>query len=95
MPPGGDGIYFFSTYLLGSMGEFAEFEMMLNDEMICSTYPDHNHNGAMDFAPASCTAVVEAFAGECICSIQSIHLIVIVPSLLKCECGILPYYKVV
>ena len=81
MPPDGDGIYFFSTYLLGSMGEFAEFEMMLNDEMICSTYPDHNHSGAMDFAPASCTAVVEAFAGECRCiccmTIQSIHLVVI------------------
>ena len=59
MPPGGDGIYYFSTFLLvDSGGEFGRFDMRLNNDVICSTLPDHSHNGIDDYAPGSCSAVV-------------------------------------
>ena len=64
MPPGGDGVYYFSTYLLVDDGESAYFDMTLNDDVICSTFPDHNSNGAGDFAPGSCSAVTDAVAGN-------------------------------
>ena len=64
MPSGGDGVYYFSTYLLVDLGEFGRFDMQLNDDIICSTWPDHNNNGASDYAPGSCSAVVDVMAGN-------------------------------
>ena len=63
VPPGGDGVYYFSTYLLVQTGEYGRFEMTLNDNDICTTYPDHSNNGAQDWAPGSCSAVVDVVAG--------------------------------
>ena len=31
MPPSGDGVYYFSTYVLVQAGEFGQFDMRLND----------------------------------------------------------------
>ena len=62
VPPGGDGVYYFSTYLYGSQGEFAVFDMRLNDDNICTTRPDHNELN--DFPSGSCSAVVDAVAGD-------------------------------
>ena len=63
-PPGGDGFYYFSTYVLVQAGELGRFDMTLNDDGICSSYSDHNNNGANDFAPGSCNAVVNAVTGN-------------------------------
>ena len=41
MPSGGDGVYYLSTYLLVDIGEGGRFDMRLNDDIICSTFPDH------------------------------------------------------
>ena len=54
----------FSTYIVGDHGEYGRFAMTLNDNIICSTYPDHSHNGASNYAPGSCSAVVDVVAGD-------------------------------
>ena len=64
VPPGGDGVYYFSTYLLGDAGDIARFNMELNNRVICSTRPDNFHNGADDTIPGSCSAVVNIVAGN-------------------------------
>ena len=64
VPAGGDGIFHFSAYLLVEQAEAAVFDMMLNDEKICSAFGDHNTMGDHDPAPASCGAVINAAAGN-------------------------------
>ena len=64
MPSGGDGIYYFSMYLLVQLGERGLFGIQLNDDIICSTYPDHSNSGASDYAPGSCSAVINVVEGE-------------------------------
>ena len=44
-------------------GESGRFDMMLNDDIICSTVPDHSNNGASDYVTGSCSAVVDVVAG--------------------------------
>ena len=63
MPPGGDGVYYFSMYLLIQDGEWSRYDIRLNDDVICSIFPDHSANGE-DVAPVSCTAVVNVVAGK-------------------------------
>ena len=53
MPIGGDGVYYFSTYLLGKQGVYGRFDIYLNDG-----------SGSSDWAPGSCSAVVSAVAGK-------------------------------
>ena len=64
VPPGGDGVYYFSNYLLVDDGEHGLFDMRFNDDVICSTHPDHSNNGNGDYAPGSCSAVVDIVAGK-------------------------------
>ena len=63
MPPGGDGMYYFSTYLLVEIGDYGVFYITLNDDIICSTFPDHFDSGP-DVATGSCSAVVDVVAGN-------------------------------
>ena len=64
VPHDGDGLYYFSVYVVGDAGELGIFAMHLNDDVICTTYPNHDDNGALDYAPGSCSAVVEVVAGN-------------------------------
>ena len=64
VPPGGDGVYYFSMYVLVQDGELGHFDMRLNGDGIFSSYSDHNNNGANDYAPGSCSAVVNVAAGN-------------------------------
>ena len=63
MPSGGDGVYYFSTYVLVEDEEYGIFDIQLNDGVICSTRPDHNSSGFGDTAPGSCS-FVSVVAGE-------------------------------
>ena len=84
MPPGGDGVYYFSTYVLVDDGEIALLDMTLNDDIFCSTYPDHSHNGDGDFVPGSCSAIMDVVTGkQCLISVleQLEHLKTIVSHL--------------
>ena len=64
VPPGGDGVYYFSTFVMVDEGEWGCFNIKINDDIICTTEGDHSDNGAQDLAPASCSAVVDAVAGN-------------------------------
>ena len=57
-------MYFFSIYVLGDYDDWAHFDLKLNDDVICSTLPDHNGGGVQDFAPGSRSAVVDVAAGN-------------------------------
>ena len=63
MPPGGDGVYFVSTFALVGLGEQGRFDMRLNDDVICSIWPDHFNSGD-DAVGGSCSAVVDIVAGK-------------------------------
>ena len=63
VPPGGDGVYYFSLYLSVDFGEFGYFDMYLNDDVICSTLPDHDILGS-DYPTGSCSAVMDVEAGN-------------------------------
>ena len=64
VPPSGDGIYYFSVYLTVEDGEFGRFNLMLNDDIICTMYPDHGDSGDFDYAEGLCSAVVDIIAGD-------------------------------
>ena len=40
VPPGGDGVYYFSTYLLVIFGEWGRFNIKLNNDVMCTAQPD-------------------------------------------------------
>ena len=63
VPPDGDGLYYFSTYVLSDDGEWGRFDMMLNEDIICTANSDHS-NGGLDFASGSCSAVFNVVAGN-------------------------------
>ena len=62
VPPGGDGLYYFSTYVLVDCGEDAEFNIMVNDMIVCTVYGDDV--GGSDEAQASCSAVADVIEGK-------------------------------
>ena len=64
IPPGGDGIYYFSINLQGDDDEYGIFEIRLNDGAICATRPDLSGSVANDYPSGSCSAVVDATAGN-------------------------------
>ena len=64
VPPGGEGIYYFSTFVTVNYGEYGRFEIHLNDDVICSMFPDQSNNGESDRAPGSCSAVMDVVAGK-------------------------------
>ena len=43
VPPGGDGVYYFSVYLTVEPAEWARFDIRFNEDFIYSTYPDHSN----------------------------------------------------
>ena len=61
VPPGGDGLYYFSTFLLIDPGEFGSFKMIVNSVVVCTAYGDQS--AGSDTTQATCSAVVDA--AEC------------------------------
>ena len=76
MPPGGDGFYYFSTYLLVHDGERGSFEMQFNGEVVCMAHSEQTDT-TTDETNTSCGAIVYGTEGkdpirqiksECSCS---------------------------
>ena len=63
MPSGGAGLYYFSTYLGVSPSENGLFDMVLNDETVCSAEADTN-NVSGDRSQAQCSAVLNVAEGN-------------------------------
>ena len=68
MPPGGDGVYYFSAHLTINQDDIGIFAMQLNGDVICSALGDQNTSGTGDSGATSCSAIAEAVAGT-----NSIH----------------------
>ena len=64
MPPGGDGVYYFSTYLTYSSDDSVRINMMLNDEQICTATGDNSNLGSLIVSQGSCSGVVDVVAGS-------------------------------
>ena len=64
VPSGGDGVYYFSTSVRVDFGETGRFDMHVNDNDICTTWPDNTDNGTGDAATGSCSAVVDLVEGD-------------------------------
>ena len=62
VPPGGDGLYYFSTYLPVEDGHYAYFNIVVNDVIICSAYGDGELRGYQ--TQATCNAVVDVAEGK-------------------------------
>ena len=63
MPPGGDGFYYFSTYLLVQSGELGRFDIEFNGEMICEAYAEQREMTNDDIG-TSCSAIASANEGK-------------------------------
>ena len=59
MPPGGGGLYYFSTYLTVESDEYARFQMMLNDEVLCSPVGDHDEGNDFSLPQGTCSATTD------------------------------------
>ncbi len=67
VPPGGAGLYYFSTYLLLNAGEYADFDLRTDDQLICIAWGDHDNSGAFDNSQATCSGLVQLPEGAILC----------------------------
>ena len=63
MPPGGDGFYYFSTYLTGIFDEFGLFDIQVNGERLCSVYTDQQGTIDQDPGQAACSGAAYVTEG--------------------------------
>ena len=63
MPPGGDGFYYLSSYLLIQQGEFAEFAIRFNGEIVCIVFAQQVGT-TTDEITSSCSAIVYGTEGK-------------------------------
>ena len=71
VPPGGDGFYYFSMYLLVDEGERADFDIEINGDIFCTTFGDQQ-NTPGDDGQVSCSAAAYVVAGLLLYFVKSI-----------------------
>ena len=64
MPPGGDGFYYFSVYLLGVGAEISFFDVEHNGQLICTAVSDPFDSSASDAESTMCSAVTYDVEGN-------------------------------
>ena len=64
VPPGGDGFYYFSVYLLAHGAESAIFNVELNGELLCTNYSDLTESPSSDEQSTSCSGITYAAEGK-------------------------------
>ena len=62
MPSGGDGFYYFSTFLLADDGGYSTFDIRINGEMICTAQTDQQETPTNE-GQAACSAATYATEG--------------------------------
>ena len=62
VPPSGDGLYYFSTYLLVWTGKVATFNLVVNNVIFCTAQGDHSVV-AIDNPQAACSAMAQLSEG--------------------------------
>ena len=63
VPPGADGFYYLSTYLLVEDGEFAEFGIRFNGEILCLAFAQQIGT-TTDEITTSCSAIIYGTEGK-------------------------------
>ena len=71
VPSGGDGLYYFSTYLLVYGGEYGVFNIVVNDVIVCTAYRDSDTGS--EWAQSTCSAVMEVAEGKELFTFLEIH----------------------
>ena len=64
VPPGGDGFYYFSLYLLVFGGESANFGILVNGQLMCTAYSDLTASPDNDYEATSCNGITYAVQGN-------------------------------
>ena len=63
VPPGGDGFYYLSTYLVVNAGKFGRFDIMfVNNTLLCTAYTEQM--GTNDRGQAACSVIFAFSEGE-------------------------------
>ena len=62
MPPGGDGFYYFSVYLLMNGGDWGRFDIEINGEVLCTVDGDKEETPG-DEGQGSCSTGTYAMEG--------------------------------
>ena len=63
VPPGGDGYYFFSTYLLGQRSEYSLFDIQINGDVLCTVRLEQ-HEISGDDLQSGCSAATYTVQGN-------------------------------
>ena len=63
MPPGGDGFYYLTMYLLVQDGEIGSFDIRFNGEMVCYAHATQ-FGTTTDEITTSCSAIVYGTEGK-------------------------------
>ena len=82
VPPGGDGLYYFSTFLLVDYGDVAHFEVTINGNRICAAFGDNYNSGDLDAPQATCSGLAHLMEGnddtkESVCLVYPFTLLVV------------------
>lgn len=64
VPPGGAGLYYFSTYLLIGNGEYGRFIIRVNENILCTAIGDESSNAGNDVPQATCSALTQLEEGK-------------------------------
>ena len=62
VPPGRDGFYYFSTFLLGWYDEVSLFDLQINGDVLCTVRLEQE-NTPLDLLQSACSVVIYAAQG--------------------------------
>ena len=63
VPPGADGFYYFSVFLIVDGDIDAAFDVEINGELICTVFSDLTSSSANNSETTTCSGVAYAFEG--------------------------------
>ena len=66
MPPGGDGFYYLSTFLLGFYDEVSLFDLQISGDVLCMFCLEQD-NTSLALLQSACSAVIYATQGTLGC----------------------------
>ena len=63
VPSGGEGLYYFSTYLLVAPGEAGQFNIIVNGDTLCIAFGDA-FESASELPQAACSGLAQLAEGK-------------------------------